>query len=80
MARNFNDSDEGKRVVNADGDEIGTVEEVSGNSAHVKPTSDLSNQMRQRLGWNQSGEESYALRHDTIDSIGDDEIRLKQNF
>ena len=79
MPRRFRSEDEGKHVVNADGDEIGTVERISENTAHVTPAANLSQQMRRRLGWEAEDEETYELPHDRVDAITADEIRLSEN-
>ena len=80
MVRNFESDDEGKRVVTADGDMIGTVERASGSSAHIKPENNLSRSVRRRLGWSEEGEDTYQLRKSKVNSITDDEIQLKENL
>ncbi|MFC6784676.1 hypothetical protein ACFQFH_02015 [Halobaculum halobium] len=80
MTRNFRAEDEGKRVVTADGDEIGTIDQTSGSMAHVKPSMGLSQSVRRRLGWAEEGEETYELRTSRVDDIGSDEVRLKKNL
>lgn len=77
MVRKFNTRDEGKRVVGADGEEIGTVDRVSANTAHLRPASGLSDRLRDRLGWEATGENTYELAHDQVERIESDEIRLK---
>lgn len=80
MARNFKSEDEGKSVMTADGDMVGTVDRVSGSTAHIKPDNDLSQSIRRRLGWSEEGEDTYELRKSNVDSITNDEIRLKKNL
>jgi len=77
MVRQFRSSDKGKTVLSKNGDEIGTVERVSGNKAHVKPASNLSRSVRQRLGWTDEDEEMYELMHSHVSQISNDEIHLK---
>ncbi|MFC7068767.1 hypothetical protein [Halobaculum lipolyticum] len=79
MTRNFRAEDEGKRVVTADGDEIGTVEQVVGAMAHVRPSGSLSQSVRRRLGWAEESD-TYELRTSTVDVITSDEIALKRNL
>lgn len=78
MPRNFRSSDEGKHVVTADGDMVGTIEEASGSNAHVTPDQDLSRSIRRRLGWTEEGEESYQLNKSEVESFGD-QIQLKSS-
>jgi hypothetical protein len=80
MARAFEDADEGKKVMTADGDMVGTVEEIHGDRAHVKPDAGLSRGTRRKLGWTQQGEDVYPLKHSSVDAISGDEIHLKRNL
>lgn len=80
MARNFRAEDEGKRVVTADGDEIGTIEQTAGSMAHVKPSMNLSQSVRRRLGWAEEGEDTYELQTAKVDNIGSEEVTLKRNL
>lgn len=79
MVRNFEDDDEGKRVVTADGDEIGTVSRAEESRLHIKPAENLSRSVRRRLGWSED-EDDYVLRKSKVDSIAGDEIHLKKNL
>ena len=80
MVRNFREEDEGKHVRTSEGDMVGTIESVSGSSAHVRPDEDLSRSTRRRLGWTEEGEETYEIRKSHVDRITDDEVRLKEDF
>ncbi|MFC7177157.1 hypothetical protein [Halosegnis marinus] len=64
----------------ADGDAVGTVDMAAGSSAHIAPDEDLSRSIRRRLGWTEEGEETYRLDKSKVDSITDDEVRLKGNL
>lgn len=80
MSRDFTSDDEGKSVMSADGDMIGTIEETAGSYAHVKPEGDLSQSIRRRLGWTEEGEEMYRLEKSKVDRFSGDEVRLKRNL
>lgn len=77
MVRNFRSDDEGLTVKTANGDTVGTIEEIKGNMAHVKPESGLSRSIRNRLGWTKDDEDVYELKHSKVDTIDDDEVVLK---
>lgn len=79
MVRDFEERDEGKRVVTADGEMVGTVEQVQGSRAHVRPGENLARSVRRRLGWSEEDEETYELQKRAVDRIESDEIRLKRN-
>ena len=71
------DDDEGKRVVNASGTEIGMVSTVRNGVAHVEPDPGITDTIRSKLGWGKADEGDYALDEKQIDTVTDDEIRLK---
>jgi hypothetical protein len=77
MARGFRDSDTGMDVVSSDGDKIGVVDAVHGDTAHVKPEHGIADSIRQRLGWGDDTEDVYELSHDRVRSFSGDEIHLK---
>lgn len=77
MARDFHEDDQGKQVMTADGDFVGTVENISGSQAYVKPDPGLAQGTRRKLGWTQEGEDTYPLRKSKVDRIDDDGIHLK---
>ncbi|MFB6176982.1 MAG: hypothetical protein ABEI99_07555, partial [Halobaculum sp.] len=61
MARQFQSKDEGKRVMTADGDMVGSIDKVEGGRAHVTVDESLSQSVRQKLGWTVEGETTYEL-------------------
>lgn len=71
------DGDEGKRVVNSSGTEIGMVSTVRNGVAHVEPDPGITDTIRSKLGWGKADDGDYALDADRIDTVTDDEIRLK---
>lgn len=77
MARAFRDSDEGMEVVTSDGDSIGTVADVRGDMAYVKPESGLGESIRQRLGWGDDTDEVYELSQDRVQSFSGNKIHLR---
>ncbi|WP_435346367.1 PRC-barrel domain containing protein [Haloarchaeobius sp. HRN-SO-5] len=76
----FTDDDRGKRVVNADGDKIGMISNVQGDVAHVDPDPGITDQIRSKLGWDTAGQEEFRLDQSKVNTITEDEVRLKRNF
>lgn len=74
------DDDEGKRVVNASGDEMGRISKVESGRAFVDPDPGITDTIRSKLGWAKEGQDDYQLHADRIDTITDDEVRLKDNL
>lgn len=70
------EEDEGKPVVGAEGQELGMVEEVRGNTAYINPEPGLVDRIRSKLGWGEADEEDYTIDEKSIDQITDDEVRL----
>lgn len=77
MARAFRDSDEGMKVVTSDGDEVGTITAVHGDTAHVSPETGLGESIRQRLGWGDDTEDTYELSHSRVQSFSGNKIHLR---
>lgn len=78
MVRNFKSSDEGMEVYTADGDMVGTIEEASGSTAHIKPASDLSRSVRRRLGWTEEDHDTYELKTSRVETMDDEGIHLRK--
>ena len=74
------EDDEGKRVVNADGDEIGVVSDFRGGQAYVDPDPGITDKIMSSLGWADADEEHYALNDDHVDHVTDDEVQLSSSL
>lgn len=70
--------DEGKNVVNSNGDQVGRVIEVDHGQAHVEPDPGLTDTIRSKLGWGEGDEDSYQLDASSIETISDNEIHLNR--
>lgn len=73
---NFTENDEGKPVVDADGDEVGIVAEVRGNRAFVEPDPGITDKIMAKLGWGDADEDTYELDQGDVETITDDEVRI----
>ena len=69
-------SDEGKTVVNHQGDKIGRIVEVDSGRAMVDPDPDVTDTIMSKLGWSDADEDAYPLQESHIETVTDDEIRL----
>lgn len=70
------ESDEGKRVVDSDGEEVGVVSGVRGDTAYVDPDPGITGRIRSKLGWDDVDADDFPLESDRIDTITEDEVRL----
>lgn len=77
-SRQLTESDEGKSVVNTNGDQVGRVMKVEHGRAHVEPDPGLADTIRSKLGWGDGDEETYELDDSTIETVSDSEIHLNR--
>jgi hypothetical protein len=81
MARNhITDDDEGKKVVDSGGQEVGMISEIRSGTAYVEADPGLTDAIRSKLGWSEAEQDDYPLQEDSIDTVTDDEVRLHDNF
>ncbi|ELY59794.1 MULTISPECIES: PRC-barrel domain-containing protein [Natronococcus] len=79
MCATFTEEDEGKDVVNANGDQIGIVSEVDAGTAYVNPDPGMTDTLKSQLGWGDADdEESYPIDDNNVKAVTDREIRLKR--
>ena len=80
MAFALTDDDMGKRVVDAAGTRMGTVDTVRDGTAHVSADEQTVQMMQQALETGGTGEDRYALGEESIAEINDDEIVLAEEY
>ena len=78
MCATFTSDDEGKRVVNENGDTIGIVEHVEAGDVYVNPDPGITDSVKSKLGWGDADEETYALDTQNVEAITDNEIRMRR--
>ena len=76
----IDESAEGKRVVNDDGDEIGLVTTVRDGTAYVDPDPGMTEKLMTKLGWHDVDAEDYPLPASSIERITDDEVHVRREF
>lgn len=76
---NFTENDEGKPVVMGD-EKVGMVTRVEQGTAYVDPDGGLTDKIKASLDWGDRDEDTYPLSEDRVDTITDDEVRLRQNM
>jgi hypothetical protein len=70
--------DEGKHVINRDGEQVGVVSEVEGTRAHVEPDPGVTETIKSKLGWADTDEEMYSIGESDVESINDQEVHLNR--
>lgn len=71
------EDEEGKPVVDSNGDQIGVVATVDHGTAYVDPDPGLTDKLLAKLGWNDADEEAYPLQEARIQAVTDDQIQLR---
>jgi sporulation protein YlmC with PRC-barrel domain len=75
--KSLTSDDEGKSVVNSNGDKIGRVIEVKNGAAYVDPDPGLTDTIMSKLGWSDKDEEeTYRLDPSKISTVTGDEVRV----
>lgn len=72
----FSSADEGKTVT-IDGEPIGTVTSVKGDTARVKPDPDITDQIRSKLNWKNPEKDTHTISDSRVEAITDDEIQVE---
>lgn len=69
--------DLGKRVLNADGTEVGRIVQVEDGRAYVDPDPSTISTIKAKLGWGDVSDTAHPLDDGSIAEITDDAIRLR---
>jgi hypothetical protein len=77
----FNDDDVGKTVVNGNGSEIGIISAVEHGTAYVDPDPGITTKITAALGWdNIDDEDGYPLQEQAVQTVTDDQVRLRSDL
>jgi hypothetical protein len=79
MASEITEEEEGKSVLSSDGEQVGVVIDVQHGTARVKPDPGLTDELKAKVGFGDTDEESYPLQEERIETVTDDEIRLRED-
>ncbi|WP_207586933.1 hypothetical protein [Halomontanus rarus] len=74
MAAILTDDEVGKKVVDAEGKELGIVAKVEGNRASVDPNPSVAEHLMAKVGWEGEDEEDYVVTEDMLARVGDEVI------
>lgn len=77
MSEEITADERAKRVVDAEGNAVGIVDDVEDGTAYVDPEPGVPGEIKSRLGWGADERSTYPLRNDAVNQITDDEIRLR---
>lgn len=71
------EEDEGKVLVDAEGEELGIVAEVEGNVGYVDPNPGLGDAVLAAFGHADHDEDDLVIKDDIVAAITDEEVRLR---
>lgn len=74
----ISENDEGKTVLNQNGEEIGMVSSVQGDRMFVNPEPGITDKIKSKLGWEDVGEDDYVVREGDIEAVTEDSVRLNR--
>jgi hypothetical protein len=74
----ISEHDEGKTVLNQDGETVGMVTSVRGDRMFVNPEPGITDRIKSKLGWEDVGEDDYVVRESDIETVTDDAVRLSR--
>jgi len=77
MSSTLSDDVIGNDVVDTHGDRVGVVTAVEYGTPLVDPDPGLTDKLKARLGWEDASDEDFPLQEAAIDTVTDDEIRLR---
>ncbi|WP_076610168.1 hypothetical protein [Natronorubrum thiooxidans] len=70
-------ADEGKRVLNTDGTEVGRLVDVRDGYGYVEPNPSLLGTIKAKLGWATRSDEAHPLDEGSIEKITDNAVYLR---
>lgn len=75
----FSDSDQGKRVADANGRPVGRIVDVQGGVAYLRPDPEVVDAVAATLGWTDYVDDgAHPLRYEHVAVVCRDEVRLSQ--
>ena len=80
MSTRITQDEEGKPVVDADGNDIGVIAAVQGGTAHVNIDPGLAETVKAQLGWDEASGDTYPIQPEMIASISTNEVQLQHRL
>jgi len=77
MVPRLTEDDEGKRIVTASGDELGTIVEVQEGTPYVDPDPDVLEEVQVAFDWGEPEDDAYPLPTVDVAEVTDDEVHLR---
>ena len=75
--RTLTPADEGKRVLNVDGTEVGRIVDVVDGRGYVDTDPSITDTIKAKLGWGDVTADAHPLDEGSIEKITDDAVHLR---
>ena len=76
----LSEEDEGKFLMDGEGEQLGIVSEVRNGTAYVDPDPNLGEAWMEVFGWGSADEDDLTVPGEAIDTVTDKEIRVNKNL
>ncbi len=76
----LSDEDEGKFLMDAEGEQLGIVTEVKDNTAYVDPDPGLGEAWLEAFGWGSVDDDDLSVPGEVIDTVTDEEVRVEADL
>ena len=76
----LSDEDEGKFLMDAEGEQLGIVTEVKDNTAYVDPDPGLGEAWLEAFGWGSVNDDDLSVPGEVIDTVTDEEVRVEADL
>lgn len=80
MSTRITQDEEGKPVVDANGNDIGIIASVQEETAHVNIDPGLAEKVKSQLGWEEASGDTYPIQPEMIASISTNEVQLQHRL
>lgn len=72
--------DEGKFLVDREGEQLGIVNHVEDNTAYVDPDPGIAEAWVEAFGWGDVEQDDYEVPGEAVDTVTDDEVRVAKDL
>lgn len=73
----FTEDDEGKIVVDTDGETLGIVTKIQRETAYVEPDPDATETLKSELGMGDADPDEYEVHQDAVETSTDEKLHLR---
>ncbi len=76
----LSEEDEGKFLMDSEGEQLGIVSEVSDGTAYVDPDPNIGEAWLEVFGWGSAADDDLTVPGEVVDTVTDQEIRVNKDL